>query len=802
MSESVAHADPQVVELLKALGRAYLENGENRKAIEKFRHLVQEGHEDAEITRDYALALARTEAVAEDALAAYGKALELDPDNKSLCLTLATVFLKAEVKTDPALKVYRRALDFSPPFQEEIKIALEKIFEETTGTVSIPETRQTLLDCVDNPQLLSLFLNAVWHDQKFDDALDILEELHSRSSKDAIYLKGICETLLMKKASAEQIGQQFTLSQRQANHCLQYANLSTPLEHIAEIETYLDYKNLFLCLEQGKTAGSDPPQDEYEFFLLNNRIQDFQAETEHVTVEIEPGFGLARDLIHVIGEGPVAPTTAEPSGFAIAPDSPNTWLQSASMAVFHITNYDASPEASKLPFETFVRLVSRDLAALPEHTVLHCSDGMVVLSTDVQGLFKAAVDTLNKLARYNQVVEEAELIGLCIALHCSPIPFMQLENEGISELRKTFKVCNLKLVEKRAESPNDPADSVLLVTDEVATHLSGVRIRPLGEHALGFFPHKHAIYAWQDEHSERRTATSRKKYFGKYEVLEALKENAASSTFKAYDAQLERTVILKAFNSDVFARIKTASAIRKQFFEEIRKLNRISHPGLNVIYDAGEDERFLFLVREVIEGQSLKDFLAGQTDMPVKSILELYIQVCKVLRHCHERHVWHKNLKPSNIFVVQQKDIKVLDAGILQLGYADGVWDDDVTATLYAAPEQLTGAPLTQTCDIFQLGTMLYESLAGRHPFLAETPGKIRTRIIADDPAPQLQIDPPSARALSALLMKALHKDPEKRHQSLPDLEFDLKRSLKNLQTTTYKKDRFLELEHPSYGTG
>ncbi|PJF20245.1 MAG: hypothetical protein CUN56_17140, partial [Phototrophicales bacterium] len=101
--------------------------------------------------------------------------------------------------------------------------------------------------------------------------------------------------------------------------------------------------------------------------------------------------------------------------------------------------------------------------------------------------------------------------------------------------------------------------------------------------------------------------------------------------------------------------------------EEVRKLNRISHPNIGVIYEAGEQDGVLYLVREMVEGQSINRFLYRNGAPKLNTVLDLYAKICKILLFYHRRNIWHKNLKPGNIFITTQHEIKLLDGGMMQV---------------------------------------------------------------------------------------------------------------------------------------
>ncbi len=774
--------DPEVVELLKALGRAYLENGENQRAADKFRQLVNNGVEDAEILTHFALALARCESVNEDAITIYRMSVDANQNDESLYLTLSTLFLKKNIFDDPALKVFRRALKFSPPFENQIRTALEKVFKEANTAVSLSELRQTLLECGENPELLSIYLAAAWRDARFDDALQVLKYLHQQSQNNPTYLQTICETLLEKKAHSEENGAGFEISSSEVQLCLQFKNLDEPIRKIGDIESYLDLKNLLSNFKQPQRKQL-PANDEYEFFILEKSLPKKAVDSDnHVDVKIDPTFDFIRDFVQRVDAGCR-------SG---APESSAILNHSNTLGIFEVTNYNDSEEAAKLPFVTFLKWISAELGRAND--VLFCAteNGLITFNSDPDKLLRVAVAVLQRLERYNLVVEDTEKIVLRITLHCCLVPFINLEKASLKELRKAVKVHAFP-THDHADSHNS-ANAQLLLTESVAGAVHAYRTQRLGEYRLRYFPNSQKLFTvgLKDANSTVETvaevSSPKPQKFGKYDVVKPIKEIQLYSTFKGYDPQLERMVIIKAYRAQAFAGFKDFTSLRKQFYEEVRKLNRINHPNIAVIYDAGEEGEILYLVREFIEGEVLNNYLLRDGLPDINKTIEFYRQICKIMAVHHEGHIWHKNLKPDNVFITSQGEIKLADSGLLQVKHTDKIWNNDLNSQAYSSPEQIQGLTLTETCDIFQLGVMLYESLTGVHPFRGKNAREVRVKILADEAVPAAQFRTDIPEALDVTLAKALAKAPNQRYNSIQEFSADLKKLIPASKETTSKR--------------
>ena len=801
-----SHYDRETAALLKALGRAYLQNGENRKAAEKFKQLVDSGLEDEEALNSYAFALARAESIDDEALTVYNKAFEIQKGDKSLCLTLATLFLKENVTRPPALKVFLQSLKYEPPSKDQISIALERIFRQTSDSGAQAEIRDALLENPDRPKVLSLFLKGVWQTENYDTAIQILKELHLSSDQNQLYLEAVCKTLLEKKAMTEENGQSFFPTAADIQICLEFRNIKKPINRIEEIELYLDLKNLFLRDPQKEFNQTNSHQDEYESLVSEDALDKLLGSNENeIITEIDCGFNIVKDFIKKIDGAPLDLSSQIESLHdslgetdSLIDQDELLFSQLDTIAIFEIVNFNSNSEKSRLSYSTFINLISGELSSFEDTLLCKTEDGLIAITANSGKMLKKAADILDKLERYNTVVEEPEIINLRATLHRSPVPLMDLNNHGLKEIRKAIKVHNVILKDRidRINQNNDHSETnILLVTDAIASSQNSFEFNRLGKYHLNHFRQKQAIFEvmcynevlapidivnQNQTDIEKKTPTS-KHQIGKYEVSKILKENQLYSTYRGYDEQLDRQVIIKAYKAQAFAGFKEFTPLKKQFYEEIRKLNQINYSDVSIIYDAGEDGDILYLVREYIDGRNLNDELIAGRLQDIKKILELYIRLCKTLANFHQNYLWHKNLKPNNIWIVNQNDLKVVDGGLLQVRHTDKVWNDDLSSQSYATPEQIQGLKITQSCDNFLLGIMLYESLTGEHPFQAKTAADVRVQILADDPVRASSHRSEISGRLDEVLVKSLSKNPWERYHSISHFESDLARICQDL---------------------
>jgi Tol biopolymer transport system component len=267
-----------------------------------------------------------------------------------------------------------------------------------------------------------------------------------------------------------------------------------------------------------------------------------------------------------------------------------------------------------------------------------------------------------------------------------------------------------------------------------------------------------------------------------YRVLEKIGAGAMGEVYRARDERLGRDVALKLIRQS-----SSGNADHLRRFElEARAAAALNHPNIVAVYDVGRDEGSPYIVCELLEGKTLRQRLS-ETALPAREAVEFSAQIVQGLIAAHDRRIIHRDLKPENLFVTTDGRIKILDFGVAKLQSApaesDRTPEDFTTVTktgavigtvAYMSPEQLRGKGVDHRSDIFSVGTILYEMLAGRRAFRGETEVDTITAILREDP-PEIDLHQPGVPVpLQQIVRHCLEKEPEKRFQSARDLGFAL----------------------------
>jgi serine/threonine protein kinase len=251
-----------------------------------------------------------------------------------------------------------------------------------------------------------------------------------------------------------------------------------------------------------------------------------------------------------------------------------------------------------------------------------------------------------------------------------------------------------------------------------------------------------------------------------YRVGEKLGEGGIGVVYKAEDIKLLRTVALKFLPSDN----------RERFLREAQAAAALNHPNICTVFEI--DEQHGFLAMEFIDGPSLKDKIAARP-LPLDEALDIAQQACAGLAAAHQKGIVHRDIKPANLMLTAQGQVKVMDFGLAQLGERTRITKTGsfLGTPAYMSPEQAKGEAVDRRTDLWSLGVVLYETIAGRPPFRGDTDQAVSYGIVHSQPEPLTAQRTGLPLELDRIASKALAKDPAARYQHADDLRVDLART-------------------------
>ena len=261
---------------------------------------------------------------------------------------------------------------------------------------------------------------------------------------------------------------------------------------------------------------------------------------------------------------------------------------------------------------------------------------------------------------------------------------------------------------------------------------------------------------------------------GRYRVLGELGRGAMGIVYEAADDLLGRPVAIKTINMS--ADLAERADHEARFLQEAKAAGGLSHPNVVTVYDVGRQQDLLYMAMELLDGEELRDVIA-RGELPLDTVVDIAAQVAEGLAVAHERGIVHRDVKPSNVMVLRGGGVKIMDFGIARVRTSDVKTQTGLRlgSPRYMAPEQLLGQNVDRRADIFALGVVLYEMLAGIAPFGGEDMQEVMFRVASFDPPAPSRINPAVPTVLDLVVARAIAKDPTRRYQDAGELASDLR---------------------------
>ena len=262
------------------------------------------------------------------------------------------------------------------------------------------------------------------------------------------------------------------------------------------------------------------------------------------------------------------------------------------------------------------------------------------------------------------------------------------------------------------------------------------------------------------------------KTIGRYNIISLIGRGGMGVLYRAQDPVLERDVALKMMLID-FSYDQTA---RERFEREAKAVARLQHSNVVTIHELGQSDGTPYIVMELLGGTDLEAAMRRSEPMSLPQKLEIVAQLCDGLAYAHEQGIVHRDIKPGNVRVLEDGAVKILDFGIAKFAQSSMTQSGTIMGTAsYMAPEQILGNPVDGRADLFSVGVLLHEMLAGQKPFGGDSPTAVVYQIVHGE-APSIADQMPGLPdELNAIVAKALKKDPNERYARASDMASDLR---------------------------
>lgn len=272
-----------------------------------------------------------------------------------------------------------------------------------------------------------------------------------------------------------------------------------------------------------------------------------------------------------------------------------------------------------------------------------------------------------------------------------------------------------------------------------------------------------------------------KRLDGRYEIQEIIGVGGMSVVYKAYDNVDDRIVAVKILKDEFL----TNDEFVRRFKNESKAIALLSHPNIVKVYDVSFGEKLQYIVMEYVDGITLKEYIQKQGAITWNDALFFTTQILKALQHAHDKGIVHRDIKPQNIILLSTGNIKVADFGIARFSHSDTktLTDTAIGSVHYISPEQAKGELTDEKADIYSVGVVLYEMLAGKVPFEAESAVSVALMQVQNDAKRLTDINPDIPLGLEQICVHAMQKNSSDRYQTATEMLLDVEEIIRNPKT-------------------
>ena len=265
-------------------------------------------------------------------------------------------------------------------------------------------------------------------------------------------------------------------------------------------------------------------------------------------------------------------------------------------------------------------------------------------------------------------------------------------------------------------------------------------------------------------------------FLGKrYEILGRVGSGGMADVYKGKDHQLNRYVAIKVLKSDY----RSDQVFIQKFLSEAQAAAGLMHPNVVNVYDVGQDRGLYYMVMELVEGITLKDYIQKKGKLSAKETISISIQMVTGIQAAHNRHIIHRDIKPQNIIISKEGKVKVTDFGIARATTSTQTISASVMGSVhYTSPEQARGGRVDEKSDIYSAGITMYEMITGHVPFDGDSTVSVALKHLQEEIVSPSKEVPDIPYSLECIIMKCTQKNPERRYHDCESLLLDLKRSL------------------------
>ncbi|UCE04922.1 MAG: protein kinase [bacterium] len=766
----------QIIDLLFRLGVAYLEKGDYDNSIDKFKKIINLGEASAKVYLNLSKAYIKKEQFDPEAQHIFEKSLQFEPENPVLNVILSQLYIDTGREDEQALRVYQNALKHNPQNADAIS---SKLIKASFQQGNIEVARELMQQFIDAPGKISNFLPLYivneWKHQGFDRVTQFLKQA-IKAQEDILFYRWLVVNFLQ---ADKQSLQPFELSLEDLNLCNKYLDNINSFDQLLDVYLYPAIERLLVKYWKKFKDSTSHQIEEYEILLSENAFSnmwekalDLKDEPQNILIPQQGGIWKKLKSWHISGN-----EVDVESEINVTVKINEIHNQAETVLVMRLKGATTNDISKAL---------SKSMSAISETKDtfvggFKSSDGFLLFWKDVNCPIRMAVNfiqdysvqntansdngyefqfVIHKLSRHGKNNEKSITIDLQTVLSTFQLEREMFFHDNQPDQWKTNFNYQLLITSTLKEKINGESQFSLVPVELSVQH-------PTTEKSLQIYQ-----LIWADSRS--RIERGEIQEIGRFKLLKELHQNQVFYSYKAVDSFLDRLVVVKILRSD-FKLAGDQNSISELFLQQAKFLGKLSHPNIAMVYDIGKEDDFCFYAREYVEGVPLAVQRSINKKINVKRMLKICFNITQILNNIHRQDLFHGKLQPNNIFVLNSNDVKITDFQIASFAIPLKAYQTPSHRHLtYFAPEQIEKSIFNNLTDIFSLGVIMYEMLTDHNPFYDEDRDKAFDNILNKTPKPVTSHNSELPVELNNIVLKAIEKSPDKRYQSMNELEKEL----------------------------
>ena len=774
----------RVFELLFKLGQAYLEKGLYDEAIEKFSKLIDLGEENKDTYANLSKAYMLKEQYDEKAIEVFNKTLEFEPDNQALTILLSQLNLANKNYDDRAYRIYKKALRYRSQNANDLILTLIKIDYKNGNYESAKSlVDETLALEPNNEELISFYSYMAWKKKAYNEVAKTLKKTLGKK-RNPISLRWLILNYIEAVKDAGITKNEYKIKYEDIDYCNHYLKSLNQLNRLNDIYVYLSVKNILQNSVTDDMITGNHSIAEYELFLSDESFSNIWDRGLNKQSSINTLFNFPREIWKKI-EPQNNRYTAEPdanlnSNKVITDEEFN---QCKTLMLIQINNYNELVQKTGFN-ELFAKLDNLINKTFDKSAILslkRTNDGYFIFWKEP---LKAVGGANNFFTSFDNLFNDKQSgikFNCQIIIHqkystkaqdlfnnLTTLFEIQQLNSPINtffnaDIDMSNKICITESLYKLIKSDNS-INTIFLETITIPTLDKSVSLYEI---------------LWEDSLEKLRTGIIKK--INRFQILNEIYLNDVFDSFKAVDTFLDRLVIIKVLRPD-FRTLKRTRQ-KEDFFENARKIGKLNHKNIAIIYDISEDEGFSYIAREYLEGTHLTSPMTGSKTVDWRKAIDFCLQIGAGLNYAHNMGIIHTRIKPSNIFISENNEIKITDFAIPEFSTTiKKQQSTNLKNISYASPEQVSNKEIDFRSDIYSVGVVLFELLTRDNPFYNKDKQKLINKIINNKPPLVTSKNQYIPKEIDPIIAKALAKQPKDRYENFEQFMTELQNFLKKIK--------------------